>query len=182
MTETRASAMPILAGNGAYRRGYDGTWRYACSGLAVPGAQDVYDGFGRVVSMIAPELAPDLLMSEQDIADAYGVSVKYVSAEHSHGRLPRAPVRVGHCPGWTVPIVEWWWTHRPGQGAGGGNRRKLDDGQVTAARARYAAGGVTHAELAAGLGVARSTLTNALRRAAATPGSASPRPTAPAAP
>jgi hypothetical protein len=118
----------ITAGRGAYWRDDTGRWRYTCSGEAVPGAVDVPDGKGGIC-MMAPELAPELLLGTPDVAKRFGVSVGYVSAELTRGRMPTPPVKVSHCPAWTAPIADWWWEHgRPGRGAYGKGRPKRQAG------------------------------------------------------
>jgi hypothetical protein len=106
----------IEAGNGSYWRDAGGVWRYTLNGEQVPGAQDVYDAAGAIVSMIAPELAPELLLDVDLVAARWEVKPDTVYRYVHDGRLPPPQIKVGHCNAWTAPIVDMAHARRPGQG------------------------------------------------------------------
>jgi len=111
--EVRVTGDELLrAGGGAYQRSPGGTWRYFW-GAPVPGAVDVLDERGRVVDLIAPELAPSRLLDSARTALLCGWKVDTLGANLARGRMVPPVLVVGQCNAWTLPVVRWFLANRP---------------------------------------------------------------------
>jgi predicted DNA-binding transcriptional regulator AlpA len=79
----------------------------------------------------APELAPENLLDMRAVARLVGVS-KATVARYFHDRnrtasghcFPEPVARFGGVPVWSAPVIRFWLASRPGQGAGGGPKRR----------------------------------------------------------
>jgi predicted DNA-binding transcriptional regulator AlpA len=63
----------------------------------------------------APELAPTRLLAIGDVARLAGVTSATITAYLSRRRMP-PPMRLGHTPVWSRPVIAQWLASRPGQG------------------------------------------------------------------
>jgi hypothetical protein len=106
-------AKRLSACGGTYLRGVDGVWRYWW-GEEVPGAADVYDR-GRLISIMAPELCPELLVDAKSVMEHFDWSERSgtLSTYLSRGWFPRPVVKVGQCNAWTWPVIRHYERTRP---------------------------------------------------------------------
>jgi hypothetical protein len=103
---------PVTAGGGAYHRDEAGAWRYFWGEL-VPGAVDVLDERGRVVDLIAPELAGSQLLDSAATAKLVGWKVGTLASNLARGWMVPPVLVVGQCQAWTLPVLRWFVANRP---------------------------------------------------------------------
>lgn len=66
------------------------------------------------------------LLDVRRIAERLDVKPQTVHAYRSRGMMPEPDGWFGRSPVWSVETIEAWISARPGQGVGGGGRRRVE--------------------------------------------------------
>jgi hypothetical protein len=94
----------------------DGVWRYAIDQLPVKNAITV--NRGDTITLMAPELMPDRLLTSHAAATFLGLSYETIRKYKATGLLPEPVITINNSPMWSRPVLRRWYQQRPGQGCG----------------------------------------------------------------